>query len=106
MPVKRVFSQSVGRAVFHFIRSLACAGLVAGTATLFTVGCTDNSGNGHFTQPQADGAAGAGGDMGTGGSGGGAGGAAGDNAGGSGGDGAGGAAGTGGDGTADGSATD
>ena len=58
MPDKRAHSQSVGKAVFSIFRSLALAGLVAGSAALFTHGCTDESGNGHFMQPNADGAPG------------------------------------------------
>ena len=81
MPDKPVSPQSVGKAVVTFFRSLAFAGFVVGSAALFAVGCTDDSGNGHFIPPSL-----------TGGAGGAGGGTGGDSAGGSGGDGAGGAA--------------
>ena len=79
MPDKRAHSQSVGKTVARFLRFSALAALVAGTAAQFAPGCTDDSGNGHFMQPNADGAAGTGG-----------GGAGGDSAGGTSGGGAGG----------------
>ena len=69
MPDKRAHSQSVGKTVVRFLRSSALAALIAGAATLFVPGCTDNSGNGHFMQPNADGAAGTGGGGGGGGGG-------------------------------------
>src|SRR5215470_15883154 len=92
MPDKRAFSPSVGKAVVPFFRSLAVGGLFTACAAWLTPGCTDNSGNGHFVQPQIDGAAGTSGGTGgeTGGTGGG-GGAGGDNGGAGGTTGAGGA---------------
>ena len=81
MPDKRAFTQSVGRAMSSFLRSLAVVGLVAGSAALAGSGCKDDGGDGHFVPPHVDGAAGTGGGGGAGGDGGG-GGAAGDGAGG------------------------
>jgi hypothetical protein len=85
MPDKRAFTQSVGRAMSSLFRSLAFAGLIAGSAALAFSGCKDDSGNGNFVPPGTDGAAGTGGGGGGGGAGGdtgGGGGAAGDGAGG------------------------
>src|SRR5262245_63888764 len=90
MPDKQVSPHSVGKAVVSFFRPLVVAGLVATSAALLAVGCTDESGNGHFVPPGIDAAAGAAG---------GEGGGGGDSTGGTGGDtGAGGTTGTGGDG--------